>query len=73
MFIQDLHKPAHMGAFEAMGKVHVHIHAGDRVLNPFGLIQDRDRVADILYPNFIDLNSPVISLILDVVHCHLPE
>jgi hypothetical protein len=62
-----------MGAFEAMGKVHIHIHAGDRMLDPLGLIQDRDRVADILHPNFVDLNSPMISLILDVVHCYLPE
>jgi hypothetical protein len=62
-----------MGTFEAMGKVYIHIHAGDRVLDPFGLIQDRDWIADILHPNLVDLNSPMIPSILDVVHGYLPE
>jgi endonuclease YncB( thermonuclease family) len=43
------------------------------MLDAFGFIQYGDRVADVFYPDFIDLNPSMIPLALDVVHAFLPK
>jgi hypothetical protein len=62
-----------MGAFEAMGEIDKHIDTGHGMLDAFGLVQNCDRVTDIFYPHFINLNFSMILLALDVVHSHLPK
>jgi hypothetical protein len=61
-----------MGAFEAMGEIHIHIDTGHGVLNPFRLIQYGDRISDVFHTYLIDFNPAMIPSILDVVHGYLP-
>jgi hypothetical protein len=66
--IQDFDKTAHVGALVAMGQVHVHIDRRHRVLIAIAAVQHLDRVAQVLYADFIDGNIPIIGFILDVSH-----
>jgi hypothetical protein len=61
-----------MGAFEPMGEIDIHIHAGYGMLNPFGLVQYGDWVSNVFYTDFIDFDPSMIPLVLDVVHSYLP-
>jgi hypothetical protein len=62
-----------MGTLEPMGKTHIHIDAGHGVLEAFRFVQNRDGIPDIFYSDFVDLDSSMIPLILNVIHGYLPE
>ena len=57
-----------MGPLELVGKVHVHVHAGNGMLNALCLIKNGNRVADILDSDLVDLDFSMIFLVLDIVH-----
>ena len=67
--VENFHEPAHVGALELMGQVHVHVHPRDRVLQGLVLVHYHDRVGNILDPDFLDVDTPVIAQALDVLHC----
>ncbi len=72
-FIEDLDETAHVGAFEVMGEVDIHIDAGDRMLNTLGLIENSDGVPDVFHADFVDLNSSMVPLTLNIVHLIFPN
>ena len=66
VFIEDLNESAHMGAFEFLGKVHIHVDTGHRLLATVRSIQHGNGIADVLDPHLVDIDVPVIPGILDV-------
>lgn len=67
--IEDFNEPAHVGALELMGQVHIHVDFGHGILNFSGLIPHRDGIGDFLDADFPDIDSPVIALALNIFHC----
>jgi len=54
MFLEDLDKTAHMGAFELVGEVDGEGNCGDGVLGRVGAVADNDRISESFDAHFID-------------------
>ncbi len=67
-FVEDLHEAAHVRPLEVMAKAHIHVDRGVDRLCPVGAIQDDNGVFEPLDPHFLDIDVPVVFLILDVDH-----
>ena len=54
MFLEDLDKTAHMGAFELVGEIDCEGNCGDGVLGRVGAVADNDRISESFDAHFID-------------------
>ena len=66
MGVERLDEAAHVGSLEMVGKVDRQLHRGDRRLLAVVLVADTDRVAEVLDPDAVDRDPPVIGKILRV-------
>jgi hypothetical protein len=57
-----------MGSFELMGQMHIHVDSGHGGLNVVGSIQHVDGVLDPFDSHLLDINVPMVLLVLDVFH-----
>ena len=66
MLIEDLNEATHVGAFEFLGEIDIHVDIGHRLLTTVRLIQNGDGIADILDTHLVDADVAVIPGVLDV-------
>ena len=66
--IEHFHKTAHVCAFEMMGQIDIHIERGVDRLSAPGAVQDNNRIFNILYTDFFNINIAGIFLALNVNH-----
>ncbi len=66
--IENLHKTAHVGSFEPVRQIDIHVHRGHGVLNTFCPVEDGDRIGNRLHPDLADIYTPVIAQILNILH-----
>ncbi len=71
-FVQDFDESTHVRALEFPRHVDIHVYGGYRVLDPVDLVHHSDRIAYILYANFVYADVPVVGLILNIDHVHRP-
>jgi hypothetical protein len=55
-----------MCPLEVVGQVYVHIDRANGVLGAIYFIEDRDRITDALYPDFVDFYVAMVFEALDV-------
>jgi hypothetical protein len=68
VFIQNLDKPAHMGALIIPGKIDVHVYLSDGLLRLGRLIKHGYRVSYVLDPNLVYCDVAIILFVLDIFH-----
>jgi hypothetical protein len=66
MLIEDLNEATHVGAFEFLGEIDIHVDTGHRLLAAVRLIQNGDGIADVLDTHLVDTDVAVIPGVLDV-------
>ena len=67
-FIKHFHKAAHVRALEVARQIHVHIDGGVDRLGAAGAVQHDNRVFNIFYADFFNIDIAKIFLILNVNH-----
>ena len=67
-FIEHFHKSAHVRALEMMRQVDIHIDGGIDRLRAAGAIKDNNRIFDIFYTDFFNVNIAEIFLVLNINH-----
>ena len=66
--IENLDKPAHMGAFEPVRQIDIHIHPGQGRLGFTLLIENNNRVGDGFDAHLANIDAPGVVEILDIFH-----
>ena len=66
--VEYFHEPAHVCTLELVGEIYVHVDRGHGFLSLPSLVQDRDWVRDVFYPDLLDVDPAVITLSLDIFH-----
>ena len=67
-FIEYFNEAAHVGPFEMMGQVDIHVDCGIHRLGSQGAVEDDDGILDPLHTHLGDLNVPMILEVLYVDH-----
>jgi hypothetical protein len=70
--IENLDEPAHMRPLEPVRQVHIHIDRGDGILAFLGLVEKSYRIGDGLYPDLLDIDPAMVSLVLNILHQGIP-
>ena len=65
--VEDLHKAAHVGAFELLGQVHEHANGGHGVLHLVRPVANLDGKAQSAHADFIDRQFPEIPVALHIM------
>ncbi len=68
ILVEDLDKAAHVGALEVMGQINIHVDPRHRLLLFIALVEDNNRVADILDANLVDGDVAIIAGFLHIGH-----
>jgi hypothetical protein len=66
--IQNLNEPAHMGPFEPVRQINIHIDRCHSMLPFFCLIEDCYRITDRFNTDFFNINATMIKLTLNIFH-----
>jgi len=66
MQIERLDKATHVSSLEVVGEIYCQLNRGDRSLLKVILVAHADRVSEILDPDAVDRNLPVIGKILGI-------
>ena len=66
--IEYFNKPAHMRPFKMMRKVHIHIYGCNSSLTALRLVKNSYWVGYGFNPDLLNINSPMINLVLDIFH-----
>jgi len=66
--VQYFYKSAHMGSFEVVRKVYIHVYIGNGLLQLLRLVKNSNRVRDVFNPDLFDVDLTMILLALDVLH-----
>jgi hypothetical protein len=66
--VEDLDKTTHMGPFEAVRQVHIHVHCGHCMLQVLLPVQYSNRVRNSLYADLSNTDSAIILKVLNIFH-----
>jgi hypothetical protein len=66
ILIKNFDETTHVGSFEFLWEIHIHVYIGYGLLPAVGAIQDGNGITDIFDADLVDVNVAMIPGVLDI-------